>query len=426
MDDYVVNRRVLHELLQSWRIRDTSASSGPEALWLLGEAFSDGDPYQLAFLDQNMPEMKGTDLAREIKSDPNLREMGLILLSSSSEMNECADAVALLDVSLMKPLGPSALFDALTSVWTARQNRAKNGFAPREREKRLGSRDVKRPQFNARVLVVDDSSTNQKVARLILESLGCRVDLASNGAEAIQMVQLLPYDIVFMDCEMPEIDGFDATRKIRELERAVAKSEPGRPSRPLLEAIQVKRLPIVAMTAKALSGDREKCLECGMDDYVTKPVQIETLIGIARKWAPECVDAQATSEDEGGSSLAIEAQGAGTAPFDTDTLDSLRDQDVALFEMILETFLEETPRQMSEMLDALGTKQDDKLRRLAHKLKGTTLTLGMQKLGELAGELEEREFTEAEKASALDRLDLELRKACAFMEEELRKIKAGV
>jgi CheY-like chemotaxis protein len=276
VDDNPTNLFVLREQLNSWGLRNDSSSSAEDALNLLRSAQSAGDPYQIAILDQQMPTMDGVELARTIKADANLKNTALVLLTSigirsdATRMKEAGFSAC-----LTKPARASQLLNALITVW-GNQKRAPSAqfVAPHPREEGRASifpGEPAQPIFSARILVVEDNAVNQMVAARLLEKLGCRVDVAANGREAVEMVGFLPYDAIFMDCQMPEMDGFEATQEIRRREGS-----------------SVHR-PIIAMTANAMQGDRERCLDAGMDDYVSKPIRKADLIEALERRLPKNV-----------------------------------------------------------------------------------------------------------------------------------------
>ena len=263
VDDNELNRRVLHEQITSWGMRNGGSATPASALTTLASACDERDPYQIAILDYQMPEMDGEALARAIKADAKLRDTVLILLTSlgwPGDPERLKDAG--LATCLVKPVRQSQLLNALATAWSGHQGAA----AQPVRSAQPSSQQGGPARRHARVLVVDDNITNQKVASLMLEEMNCRVDVAANGREAIEMIELLPYDLVFMDCEMPVMDGFEATAEIRK--RHASK----------------RRIPIVAVTAKAMQGDRERCLAADMDDYVSKPVMMDELEAALDRW----------------------------------------------------------------------------------------------------------------------------------------------
>ena len=268
VDDHAVNRRILTEQLAKWGLAAKACASGSDALARMREASDEGQPYQLAILDYHMPRMDGLELARLIKRDERLRQTVLVMLSSvtqrvgSEEVDQAGCAAY-----LVKPVHQSDLIDALADAW-ARRNEPQATAAIALSPSYSRHHAQVRPQgtSRARALVVEDNAVNQKVAKRMLEQLGCRVDVASDGREALQMVESVPYDIVFMDVQMPVMDGLQATTRLRRRELD------GRP-----------RLPIVAMTAHALESDRERCLKVGMDDYISKPIRRRDLLRVLRQ-----------------------------------------------------------------------------------------------------------------------------------------------
>jgi signal transduction histidine kinase/CheY-like chemotaxis protein len=271
VDDDEVNRRVLHEQIASWGMRNGSFSSGEQALAALRTATASGDPYHFAILDYQMPGMDGATLARAIKSDPAIRGTVLVMLTSVGYLDAVRHTEsASLDACLSKPVRQSQLLNTLATAWSKQQHvaladAARPASRIAEMKSALAGRSAGWP---IRVLVAEDNVVNQKVAVRMLERLGLRADVAANGRETVRMFELLPYDLVFMDCQMPEMDGYEAAGEIRRREG------PGR------------RVAIIAMTADAMAGCREQCLEAGMDDFVGKPVAMEALFEALQKWVP--------------------------------------------------------------------------------------------------------------------------------------------
>jgi len=276
VDDNPTNLLVLREQLNSWGLRNDSSSSAEDALNLLRAAQSVGDPYQIAILDQQMPTMDGEELARTIKADAKLKNTALVLLTSIGMRGDAAlMKEAGFSAYLTKPARASQLLSALITVWGDQKRAPSSQFVTRHPVTQSRAATVPgepaEPIFCARVLIVEDNAVNQVIAARLLEKLGCRVDVAANGREAVEMVGLLPYDAIFMDCQMPEMDGFEATQEIRRQEGSVV------------------HRPIIAMTANAMQGDRERCLDAGMDDYVSKPIRKADLTEALERHLPENV-----------------------------------------------------------------------------------------------------------------------------------------
>jgi CheY-like chemotaxis protein len=261
VDDNEVNRRVLREQIAGWGMRSDSLESGADAVAALCRASVDGDPYDFLLLDYHMPVMDGAAVAASVRAMPSINDVRIIMLTSVAygRGGKMREAFAV-DVCLTKPARQASLLKALT---TTREKRAEVSESPSRLERKFSC-------ANSRVLVADDNPVNQKVAVRMLEKLGLRTDVAGNGLEAVRMMRTLPYDAVFMDCQMPEMDGYTATREIRRTEK------PG------------QRIAIIAMTAEVLGGAREQCLSAGMDDYIAKPVTLQDLSTAIGKWLPQC------------------------------------------------------------------------------------------------------------------------------------------
>jgi CheY-like chemotaxis protein len=265
VDGNATNREVLTIQLAAWGVRSESAADGHLALQALYQARDAGDAFKIAITDMNMPEMDGITLARMIKADEKLKNTHLVLCCSFGQRG---DAKRMKEIGfaayLIKPMRHVEILDCLTAVL--------NGAVAAEPQQRkpLVTRHTIREMHRSmvRILLAEDNITNQKVAIGILKKLGLSVEVVANGAEAIGALENTPYDLVLMDCHMPEMDGYEASRHIRSSDSAVLNHD----------------IPIIAMTADAMQGDREKCLEAGMSDYVSKPVSSKELAEVLDKW----------------------------------------------------------------------------------------------------------------------------------------------
>ncbi|MEE9515743.1 MAG: response regulator, partial [Candidatus Adiutricales bacterium] len=319
---------------------------------------------RVAILDMLMPGKDGETLGRKIKADALLKQTILVMLTSAGRRGDAArlDKIGFA-AYLTKPVKQSRLYDCLVTV-LSRAPRAAAGQRPIITRHSIAE-DKKQ---SIRILLAEDNITNQKVALRILEKLGFRANAVANGQEAVKALETIPYDLVLMDVQMPEMDGFEATRVIRDK----------------TSSVKDHTIPIIAMTAHALKGDREKCLEAGMDDYVPKPFQPQELLEAIQRVLPE-----------GGSSKASQ-----TTPtvlleegvFDRSALLDRLFGDEELVREILETFLEDAPLQIGALKEALNKDDASLVRECGHKLKGSSgmvCAVGMQKVGlqiEEAGE----------------------------------------
>ena len=283
--DHAINRKVLEYQFNTHGLRYESVENGLLALDALLRASSEGQPFDFAVLDLHMPEMDGHELARRIKADPATSSVRLVLLAS---LGRRGDAKAAREVGiaayLTKPIRQAQLLDCLSLVLKTKEDFA--DALPGQVPAIITRHSLGEAQADVRnrVLVAEDNPINQKVAAKMLGKLGCRVDVVANGREAVEAVAQLPYDVVFMDCQMPEMDGFDATREIRRLEAIDKGQEVPESDTSGRSARATRRIPIVAMTANAMAGDRERCLTAGMDDFVSKPVQSQMLQAVLQRW----------------------------------------------------------------------------------------------------------------------------------------------
>jgi signal transduction histidine kinase/CheY-like chemotaxis protein len=260
IDDNRTNRTILERYLDSWDMRQVSFEGGEGALQGMREAAHGQSPFDVAIVDMMMPGMDGRQVAAEIRRDPLLRDLIVVLLTSAGRSEQPVPGV---DIELVKPVRPSQLFDVLQTLLADRPEHATR--PPAE----AGQAGAGRAGSGARVLVVEDNAANLKVAVRMLERLGYRADMAGNGLEAVKALGHLDYDAVLMDCQMPEMDGYEATRRIRRLEQ-------GKNER--------HHTPIIAMTASAMAGDRERCLAAGMDDYISKPIKMHVVAAVLERW----------------------------------------------------------------------------------------------------------------------------------------------
>jgi PAS domain S-box-containing protein len=276
VDDSTVNRGILERQAEGWDVKAGSAPDGATALDYLRAAARSGEPYDIAIIDYNMPEMDGVELARRIRGDASIRATRLLLLTSSARRGDGQGARdAGFDGFLVKPAPPETLRKVLGAMRGTNRRDGRTMITryavaePIKVSSSVERRPVDLPAAGRRVLLAEDNAINQRVAVLMLERLGCRVDVAGNGLEAVDLSGRLPYDLIFLDCQMPEMDGFSAARAIREREGGNS------------------HVPIIALTANAMDADRQECLAAGMDDFLSKPVAVGAIAAMLRKYAPD-------------------------------------------------------------------------------------------------------------------------------------------
>jgi PAS domain S-box-containing protein len=377
VDDNGTNRRILVLQTRSWGMMTRDTRSPREAL----EWIRRGDPFDVAILDMQMPEMDGVMLAREIRSyNPTLP----LVLFSSLGRREIGPGSSVFAAQITKPLKPSQLFDALMSILAE-----PTIPVPKPDDTLAGQLDPGLGQrLPLRILLAEDNAVNQKVALRLLERLGYRADVAANGLAALAALQRQPYDVVLMDVQMPEMDGLEASRRIRQNWPTGLRPR------------------IIAMTANAMQGDREKCLAAGMDDYITKPIHTEALVQALSRTPPQSLPPG--PQLESGPAINLEK------------FESFRQSMGADFiNEVIEVFNEDAPKLLHDMQQALTTHDADLFRRAAHSLKSNSAAFGAMKLSGMAKELEilgkEGRLTEAPEKVA--RAEAEYEKVKAALQD---------
>jgi len=368
VDDNATNREVLMTQLTAWGVRSEEAPDGPTALQALYLAKDTGDPFQVAILDMQMPDMDGAALGRIIKTDEKLRDTHLVLFSS---LGQRGDAKRMQEIGfaayLTKPARHSEILDCLSAVLAgpdAAQHAQPIVTGHTIREIRRGA---------VRILLAEDNITNQQVAVGILKKLGLRADAVANGAEAVTALETLPYDLVLMDVQMPVMDGLEATRAIRNPQSAVRNHQ----------------IPIIAMTAHALQGDREKCIEARMNDYLTKPISPQALAEALDKWLPR--EAAAATKQAAGKPEAAaprSAEESETPVFDKAGMMIRMMGDEGMARTVIGGFLEDIPRQIEALKVYLEAGDAPSAERQAHAIKGAAANVGGETLRNLAFEME--------------------------------------
>jgi PAS domain S-box-containing protein len=352
VDDNATNRKILSHQFDSWGMIHEEAESGMKALELLHAAVAQGVPYDLAVLDLMMPEMDGLELARTIKGEPDLAGLHLVLLTSYGQRGDssiaCEAGVA---AYLTKPVRQSQLFNCLTNVIN-QQMVVGEQCQPADSTAGLVTRHVPGERIvmsDKLILLAEDNVVNQKVAMRQLLKLGYRADAVANGREALEALSRIPYDLVLMDCHMPELDGYEATAEIRRREGTSI------------------HIPIVAMTANALQGDREKCIAAGMDDYVSKPVRPEELQKVFERLFAKLQNNKPSQVVD------LEA----SPPVDLKRLYQALGSEPEEFHEILDLYLEHMPQSLEKMRLAIEAGDAGEVHLIAHNGGGTSANCGM-------------------------------------------------
>ncbi len=354
VDDNATNRRILEEMLTNWGMEPASASGGPQALRLLRQALKEGHPFPLVLSDVHMPEMDGFALVEQIQRDAEIGSIVIMMLTSGDHPGDIARCEQMgVAAYLLKPVKQSELLDAVTMALgvSAAEEEPAEAAAP---QRPLST-------IPLRILLAEDSLVNQKLTVGLLEKQGHRVVVANNGKEALAALELGKFDLVIMDLQMPEMDGLEATAAIRAKEKQTG-----------------SHIPIVAMTAHAMKGDRERCLEAGMDHYVSKPVRAKQLFDAINALAgtPTAPDTSADLPQSEGGGLDWEA-----------ALRAVKG-DPELLKVVVDAVLEEAPRLLAEMRQAIAAGNAAALRLSAHTLKGSIRYFGPSPAYQRASRLE--------------------------------------
>ena len=369
VDDNAVNRRVLHDLLLRWKMRPSVAASGQAAIEMMTAARADGKPYALVLLDANMPHMDGFDVAARIRAEPTLGGATIMMLSSSGQHGEAVRCEELgIAHHLTKPVDQRDLLSAISRVLA--RDHAPRAPLPAS----MLPTDL--PERRLHVLLAEDNVVNQRLAASLLERRGHRVTIAANGREAVNAHAKQTFDAVLMDVQMPEMGGFEATAAIRTREQSAG-----------------GRVPIIAMTAHAMKGDRERCLAAGMDEYLTKPLDSRRLCRVV-----EDLVAHRPPPPEPDTTSIIEPILARVGG------------DRELLAEISRLFVEDAPRHLERIDRAIAASDSDALRRAAHALKGAAANFDADEVVALARTLEEsgRASTFDEAPRAVEQLKLEI------------------
>jgi len=286
VDDNATNREILLARLAAWDMRPEASPDGPLAMVALNRALAENDPFRLAIIDRQMPGMDGEALGRVIQADPRLSGVRLVMLTSLGMQGDVHRLTELgFAAYAAKPIRHLELFTILTTVMG---KSPAVGAVPVVSRHSFGQKEPPFAGSQARILLAEDNITNQQVALGILRKLGLHADAVAGGSEAIQALETTPYDLVLMDVQMPEMDGLEATRQIRSPQSGVPNHQ----------------IPVIAMTAHAMQGDRERCLEAGMNDYVTKPISPLALTEALARWLPQSIHGE-PHETEGGSATPL-------------------------------------------------------------------------------------------------------------------------
>jgi len=363
VDDNAANRRILTEVTTRWGMRSVAVECGIAALERMKEAEKSGAGFRLAIIDSQMPQMSGFELAERIKKEPQLSSVMVMMLTSAGQRGEAARCRELgIAAYLLKPIRKSELLSAILTVLGQGSDQSSSDLVTR-----YNSRSTAR---SLRILVAEDNPVNQAVVVRMLEKMGHTLTIAHNGNQALSMLGSAVFDLVLMDVQMPEMDGLTATRRIRENEKATG-----------------SHIPIVAMTAHAMKGDRERCLQAGMDGYITKPLSshgieetIADILGTAYVGTGYKAPESASVPD----SIPVRS----SASWDPVHALAKLDGDESLLRELVQIFLDEAPKQLATLQRAIETGDLETIERTSHSLKGELSCLGLANAADKARDLE--------------------------------------
>ncbi|NOY62606.1 MAG: response regulator, partial [Gammaproteobacteria bacterium] len=376
VDDSVVARTILLEQLSALRMRVSAAASALLAIEMLQQSVADSDPFDMLIIDAHMPEMDGEALAAEISQRKLMVHGAMIYVTSLPRKGDSLRAKALgFDGYLTKPLHPSEVPQLLALIHNAKQQGQDASLVTRHtlREAEEGMRH--KPLFtNAQILLTEDNPVNVMVATELLEGYGCTVTPAGNGLEALALVKARSFDLIFMDCQMPEMDGFEATAQIRKLQTRSA----------------VERTPIVAFTANAMKSDEVQCLKAGMDDFISKPVRQGSLENVLSKWLPHKQQQGAAPTVE----VMLEVDASSAEPegeaLDLLAFNKLKQLFGDKFAPVVEQHTQSALKNLNLVQSAIEQDDLETLERAAHSIKGASAQFGATRLNVVAAEIERR------------------------------------
>lgn len=370
VDDNDTNRQLLITLLSTWGCQYGTAPDGPTALELLKEAKKEEKPFGMALLDHHMPEMDGMTLASLIKADPLISDTTLVMLTSLGRRGDAATIQqAGFSAYLTKPIRQQHLHDCLSLVAGSSQS---SETSQSQTEKLITRHTVNEAKKrSARILLAEDNTVNQAVAVSMLNKLGYKVDVVGNGIEAVEALSRIPYDLILMDCQMPEMDGFEATATIRSPDSKVINHN----------------LPVIAMTANAMKGDKDKCMQSGMDDYLTKPVKKEVLGLMLEKWLNTRVKPLVKPESEPAETAAEVIQPENTIFNEAELLERC-DNSPEFMAEILEMAFADLPNRLEQIRQGIAAEDRKEVKIAAHTIKGMASNISAEAVKNVATELQ--------------------------------------
>jgi len=382
VDDSSINCLIVKQQASAWKMRCEMAANGLEALQKLQSGISNNDPYKLILLDQVMPSMSGIELAQKIHANPEFAHTEIIMMTSIGRTVATMELYKIgISACLTKPVKPSKLYNSIMNIM--HQSKFKQ---PLKKINADPSTSIEGYKFKpSRILIAEDFPINQQVILTLLKKLGLtKIDTAINGVEVLKALEKTPYDLILMDCQMPEMDGYMATLEIRKIEAAKGKAH----------------IPIVAMTANALIGDREKCLKVGMDDYIAKPIDRNELIRVLMIWLGDTASTKDKELQSKVDNQKTTQKDTSDLVVDLERLQSITGEDHHDKAHFLQIFIDATQPLMVELEQAIKSRDLETSKKHCHRLKGSAGNCGINQMYELAKTLESKiqlkEWTEVD------------------------------
>jgi len=365
VESSTINRGILHAQMSNWEMTIRVAETPQDAIDQLSQAAARSVPFEIAVIDLGLAGMEAFELARTIRARADIAKVRMIMLTRRhSDVSTAREAG--FDACLVKPVRQSLLYETLINTVTGRPQEAVAALAVREPAGKAA------PAARGKILLVEDNLINQQVALGILQVQGYRVTVANNGKEALESYAQGDFDIILMDCHMPEMDGLEATREIRAREASSNR----------------KRVPIVALTANAMTQDREECLNAGMDDHLSKPFSMQTMKDVLARWMPQA----ASSAQSAAAELAARATAKAAQVLDRRTLDELRtlltDGKAEVLTRVIHVYLAESPKLVQALKQAVGADDARQIATCAHSLKSCSANVGAKMLSRYCEDLE--------------------------------------
>ncbi len=358
IDDSKTAREIVKKYLLGWGLVVDCASRASEAMEKLLEAVNSGAPYHLAVVDFAMPEIDGFELAKKIFASKELESTKCILFTAFDQKGIGSDALEIgYSAYLTKPIKQGALLKAtIDSLQDKKQTRVDEPCGYRELFRSMRESEESDGSKATKLLLVEDNTVNQRVASLILQKINCNIKIVKNGTEALRAVEENDFDIILMDCQMPVMDGFEATARIRA--RKDIKSS----------------IPIIALTANAIEGDKERCLAVGMDDYISKPIDQKEVLEKVLFWSFKRLAFVSSTE---------EVDLAEEEPIDMQRLRSIFDNDIDAIKNVLEASMDSIGGNITKLLFAAEEKDVKKMKQIVHDVKGESLSMGLREVASL-------------------------------------------